>query len=72
MKFAGDLTSQVVFVYQCHESLLNFELPANIETMAIIDSIIGCGRELLHLTGEIYSFKVDIWEKQYQEVILFL
>ena len=72
MKFAGDLTFQVVFVYQCHESLLNFELPANIETMAMIDSIIGYGRELLHLTGEIYSFKVDIWEKQYQEVILLL
>ena len=64
--------AQVVFVYQCHESPLNFELSANIETMAIKDSIIGCGCELLHLSGEIYSFKVDMWHKQYQEVILFL
>ena len=64
--------AQVVFVYQCHESQLIFELPANLETMAIIASVIECGCELLHPAGEVYSFKVDMRHKEDKEVILFL
>ena len=66
------MDAQVIFLHQYHDSELIFELPANLETRAIIDTMIWCGGGLLHSNGEIQSFKVDMWLKEDKEIIFFL
>ena len=40
-----------------HESQLIFELPANLETIAIIDSVIGCPLERFRASRLTYGIK---------------